>query len=290
MNATGQRRGGRRNRIEQEAQRRRVRAHSHLDRVRNKKTTPTASATRPLFVLGAAVLATGFGFWSGGDAAASWGSGAWRLESVEVLGAKRLSAVEVARAAGMTPGTGYDAAAPDRVARALGEHAWVAEAHAARLPGGTVVLSVREREPLAVIEARSGPLGVDAEGRPFAVLDSREAGDLPRLRCDNAPPPGEPDERLAEAIRVARSLPERGLALPREIELKGERDPEGLVLRLPGLEARFVLGAENLDERVAAMAELLAKRPAEVAEAVQVDLRFAGQAVLRGKDDPKGSA
>jgi hypothetical protein len=38
------------------------------------------------------------------------------------------------------------------------------------------------------------------------------------------------------------------------------------------------------------LAELLAKRPAEVAEAALVDLRFAGQAVMSAKTDPKGSA
>jgi len=247
--------------------------------------------SRPAIAVGAVLFATVVGFWGGADTVAGWGEDPWRVESVEVIGAKRLSAVEVAKAAGVTPGTEFEAAEPERVARALGEHAWVAEARAARLPGGTVVLSVLEREPLAVIEARSGPLGVDAEGRPFAVLDSNEARDLPRLRCEDTPPPGEADARIAEAIRVARSLPDRGLALPREIELKGERDPEGLVLRLPGLDARFVLGDQELDARVGKLAELMAKRPAELADAVSVDLRFAGQAVLRGKEaDPNGSA
>jgi cell division protein FtsQ len=229
--------------------------------------------------------------WVGDDAVASWGDAGWRVEAVEVLGSKRLTAVEVARAAGLERGATYDAAEPERVARTLGEHAWIAVAHAARLPGGTVVLSVQEREPLAVIETRGGPLGVDAEGRPFAVLDSHEARDLPRLRCENTPPPGEADARIADAIRLARSLPKRGLAMPRVIEVGNAGDPEGLVLRLPGLDARFVLGAEDLEARVGKMVELLAKQPAEVVDAASVDLRFAGQAVLRDKkDDPDGSA
>ena len=62
------------------------------------------------------------------------------------------------------------------------------------------------------------------------------------------------------------------------------------MLRLPGMEARFVMGVKDLDARVGMLAELLAKRPAEVAEAASVDLRFLGQAVLSGKADPKGSA
>ena len=167
------------------------------------------------------------------------------MSAIEVQGASHLSGAEIARAAGIGLGDGYVAAEPRRLAGSLRQNSWIAEAGAARLPGGTVVLRVREREALAVIEGRGGPLGVDAEGRPFAVLDARDAKDLPRLRCENAPPPGEPDPRIAEAIRVARTFPSRGLALPREIALGKEQDPEGLVLRLPGIEARFVIRREG---------------------------------------------
>ena len=278
-------------RTEQEAQRRRARATQHLDRLRNRRSEPTRKLPMPSAVgkLGALALALVFGAWLGDDALALGGHG-WHVSAVEVQGNSHLTGAEVARSAGIGLGDGYVAAEPRRLAGSLRQNPWIAEAGAARLPGGTVVLRVREREALAVIEGRGGPLGVDAEGRPFAVLDARDAKDLPRLRCENTPPPGEPDPRIAEAIRVARSFPKRGLAMPREIALGKEQDPEGLVLRLPGMDARFVMGAKDLDARVGMLAELLAKRPAEVAEAASVDLRFAGQAVLSGKTDPKGSA
>jgi hypothetical protein len=289
MNRTGLTRSN--DRTEQEAQRRRARATQHLDRLRNRRTEPERKLPVPPVAgkLAALALALVFGAWVGDDALALGGHG-WQVSAVEVQGNSHLTGAEIARAAGIGLGDGYVAADPRRLAGSLRQNAWIAEAGAARLPGGTVVLRVREREPLAVIEGRGGPLGVDAEGRPFAVLDASDAKDLPRLRCENAPPPGEADARIAEAIRVARSFPARGLALPREIALGKEQDPEGLVLRLPGIEARFVFGAKDLDARVGMLAELLAKRPAEVAEAASVDLRFLGQAVLSGKNDAKGSA
>jgi cell division protein FtsQ len=278
-------------RTEQEAQRRRARANQHLDRVRGRRTSEPERKQLPVprgvVLLGALVIAVILGAWIGDDAFARTG---WHVSAVEVQGASHLTRVEVAQAAGIAVGDGYVAADPRRLAGSLRRNAWIAEARAARLPGGTVVLRVREREPLAVIEGRGGPLGVDGDGRPFAVLDAGAAKDLPRLRCDSAPPPGEPDPRIAEAIRVARSFPSRGLAMPREIALGPESDPEGLVLRLPGIGARFVLGAKDLDARVGMLAELLAKRPAEVADATSVDLRFAGQAVLSGKNEAKQSA
>jgi cell division protein FtsQ len=280
-------------RTELEAQRRRARANQHLDRVRNRRTEPErrrAPVPRGFLLLGAPVLAVIAGAWVGDDALAHLGRGGWHVSAVEVQGAAHLTRVEVAQAAGIAVGDGYVAADPRRLAGSLRRNAWVAEAQAARLPGGTVVLRIRERQPLAVIDGRGGPLGVDADGRPFAVLEPGDAKNLPRLRCESAPPPGEPDPRIAEAIRVARSFPSRGLALPREIALGRESDPEGLVLRLPGIEARFVLGEKDLDARVGMLAELLAKRPAEVADAASVDLRFAGQAVMSGKADAKQSA
>lgn len=279
---------GGRNRIEQEAQRRRARARHHLSRAREKRGGAGIGGRANLILGGAGgvLLAAIVGVWTGDDALAQLGE-PWRVTAVEVEGAERLRATEVARAAGVELGGDYHSAEPRALVQALREHAWVAEARAARLPGGTVVLGIRERQPLAVIEARGGPLGVDAEGRPFAVLEEREAENLPRLRLSDAPLPGEADERLAEAIRVARTFPDRGLALPRLVELSPSGNPEGLVMRLPGLDARIVLGSEELDSRVMALAELLRKRPAEVAGAAQVDLRFADQAVLSEKDSAR---
>ena len=283
-----------RDRMEREARRRRERARQHLDRIRNERghsprrrarlRLPMGPGESLLLVFGAFLA----GMLTGEDTIANLGD-AWRVERVEVLGAKRLAGSEVADAAGVALGSAWDMVEPARTRQALTEHAWVADAEVARLPGGTVVLEVQEREPMAVIEARSGPLGVDAEGRPFAVLEAEEAEQLPRLRCDRTPPPGEPDERLAQAIRIARSLPERGLDLPEEIAVGDELDPEGVVLRLPGLQARVVLGNESFDERVDLLAELLAQRKTEVEASTQVDLRFAGQAVLRDGDGERNA-
>ncbi|MEM7409277.1 MAG: hypothetical protein AAF430_03460 [Myxococcota bacterium] len=278
------------NRIEQESLRRRSRAHAHLNRMRDREQQQSGPGRRPLFGALALLAAGSLGAVQGDAILAELGDPGWRVTQVEVLGAERLAGRELADAAGLTLGLDYDGAEPERVVAALGEHAWVAEARAKRLPGGTVVLEVRERQALVVIEGGGGPLGVDAEGRPFAVLEADEAESLPRLRAASAPAPGQTDPDLAEAIRVARSLPEQGVAMPTEIELGEANDPEGLVLRLPGYDARFVLGRDDLEARIASLAELLAHRAAEVAEAAQVDLRFAGQAVLQPKAESGGSA
>jgi hypothetical protein len=102
--------------------------------------------------------------------------------------------------------------------------------------------------------------------------------------------PGEPDAGLAAAVALAGRLPDFGLAVPTRIRVQAPDDPEGFILGLAGLPARFVLGREDLDDRLAGLARLLAAGLGEVAEAASVDLRFEDQAVLRRRPGPKGPA
>jgi hypothetical protein len=51
-----------------------------------------------------------------------------------------------------------------------------------------------------------------------------------------------------------------------------------------------VLGHENLDDRLAALAELVDADRKELAEAEAIDLRFAEQAVLRSTPSSEGTA
>lgn len=301
-------RASRRDRMEREAQARRARARAHLERVRGGRVgagrdgprigrlrlegalrlggeRPRAGILAALFA-----AAAGAGLWLGDDALAAATSAPWRVSRLAVRGAERLPPLEVARASGVDADQSWAAVDPEAVVRALEDHDWIASARAARLPGGILVLDVTERRPAAVTWIGEAAFAVDAEGRPFAPLDAEEAGGLPRLSPATPPAPREPHAGLARAIAVARALPAQGLALPREVTIADEGDPAGLALRLPGLAAEFVLGAEAPERRIAALAELLERRPAEVAEAARVDLRFEDQAVLSGRADPEGEA
>jgi len=301
-------RATRRDRIERESQARRARARAHLERVRGGRGAsvprPTwrppgrargagpwrAALPRPALLSGLFTAAALAGLWLGDAALAAAGVAPWRLDEVAVRGAERLAPREVARAGAPRADAPWAAVDPAAVARALEGHDWIASARVARVPGGTLVLDVTERRAAAVTRVGERLFAVDAEGRPFAPLADDEAAALPRLLPATPPAAREPDPRLARAVAIARALPERGLAPPREVAVAAEGDPRGFALRLPGLEAEFVLGAEAPEERLRALAELLARRPAEVAAAARVDLRFEDQAVLDGEADPEGKA
>jgi cell division protein FtsQ len=265
------------------AQARRRRALHHLERVRNRHAPAAARSPRPL-AAGVVIVSLAAGAWC----ADTWLSEA-TLDSLAVQGARRVPAAEIARASGLAPGTPLADLDGESVAARLGEHAWVRQARLLPLPTGRLLLQVEEREPVAVLEGEP-PRAVDAEGTPFAPASEAAVADLPRLVARGPRATGEPDADLARAAALARLLPARGLPAPEEIGVAAPDDPEGLWLRLPGLPARFVLGRDDLDARLADLARLLEAELPDLATAGRVDLLFRHQAALDESPSPEGTA
>ena len=99
---------------------------------------------------------------------------------------------------------------------------------------------------------------------------------------------GEPDPALAEAVDLAGRLAALGLPRPLEIGVAAPEDPTGFWLRLEDFAPRILLGRDDLDARLRALARVLEAAPPEAAGAATLDLRFADQVVLRGT--PPGNA
>ena len=151
-----------------------------------------------------------------------------------------------------------------------------------------------ERIPVAVVLLEEGTSAfVDASGTPFAQRDParvEEASELPRILSAIPVHAGEANAELARAVGLADRLAALGLERPAEVSVAAEDDPVGFALRLPSLPARVVLGREDLDARLAQLAMLLESEFDELAGTTELDLRFAGQAVLRSEQRPKGAA
>lgn len=204
------------------------------------------------------------------------------VRRLAVVGAAQLDAVEVARAAGLGAA---ESLAPEELRARLARHPWIAGVRAARVSPDTMVVRVVERVPAAIWVRAGDAWLVDAEGMAFAPTGD---ADLPRLRLvalDAAPcmPAGEtpcaPDPRLAAGVGLARAVERAGFARP-EIELDGP-DPRAVpVLRLAGVAPRVLLGGDDLEAQLERLTRVLADVPAS-REAAEIDLRFAGQVVLR---------
>ena len=292
-------------RFEHEDQDRRDRARAHLARVRDRSAErrvvwkrraeperpPTQKASRR--ELGGVLLVSIVAGLLLGD---GWlvfvrdlvGSQPAPLTRIAIHGTKRLSAESVAEATGVAPGTPLAALDEAQIEQTLTRHGWIREAHAKRLPGGSLVVSVIERVPSATtwLGEPARPFAVDASGAVFAPADSPEEV-LPRLVPAQPASLGDENPQLAHAIELNTQLLALGLATASEIGI----DPgaEGFTLRLPGLDTEFVLGKEDLSERLSRLSRLLAQRPAEVAGAARVDLRFEDQVVLQKGAAREGS-
>lgn len=281
-------------RMDRSAHARRARAHSHLDRVRrgrgaSKRARGSSRVTRFRAVaLCAGALVAGAAFGEG-VASRLTGMSDRRLEVIAVRGASHLAPNVVAGAAAVDPGASIGQLDPAVVATTLAEHDWIASAKALRLPTGTLVVEVVEREPAATVAIGDEIYAVDSAGRPFAVLTESPEPALPRILARDDVTPREAHPELAEAVRLASRLSELGLAVVAEIEVAREGDPEGYALRLATSDTRVVLGRHDLDARLERLARLLAARPDSVAGVAQIDVRFADQMVLRSEPTRDGS-
>jgi cell division protein FtsQ len=112
-----------------------------------------------------------------------------------MTGSTRLDGSQVAKSAGLKPGTNLFALSLTRVEDALLANPWIEEVSAHRQLPDRLLVEVREKRPAALVLAGS-PYLADAAGRPFkrARLDTGEADGLPvvtgierRLFTDHPP-------------------------------------------------------------------------------------------------------
>jgi hypothetical protein len=270
------------------------------ERPRGGQTPERRGPSRLLLVL-AASFAAGFG--GGGslaEAAAGWLAGeAPRIETIAVRGAGQLSSAEIAAATGVPRGVDLRRVDAPAVAERLARHPWIASARAVELPEGRLLVEVVERRAVATLTAPGSQavFAVDANGTPFALAGANEGGppqalasDLPRLVRSASISLGETDPALAEAVDFTRRLAELGLPRPLEVGVSAPDDPIGFWLRLEGYPPQVILGRDDLDARLGALARVLEVAPPDAAGAARLDLRFADQVVLRGTPSGKPEA
>ena len=283
--------GTRLTRTERAALARRNRAQAHLANLRGLNPT-RASSTGALVLLVA--LSVAAGALPGVPlitAVRGWvAPEPPRLASIHVRGASQLALVEIAVATGLPGGVAVADIDPRAVAKRLEGHAWIAEARAVMLPLGDLVVEVVERRALAVIaEGVDGPVrAVDAAGIPFAPATPVHRESLPRLVTDGEITVDEPNASLAEAVALAYRLPAFGLHLPAEVGVSAE--PEGFSVQLAERPTRVLLGREDLDSKLEGLAHILAANAVPADEPASLDLRFAGQGVLRASAVQTGPA
>ena len=217
-----------------------------------------------------------------------------RIDAIAVQGARRLGSEAVAVATGVARGSRLrDVDVPGIEAR-LASEPWIRASRVLRLPTGTLIVRIEEREPAALLRIEGGAQGasatalVDGSGTPFASASEIDSDSLPRLVSASPLAQGEPHPELQAALDLCRRLAERPLPAiaagpqPLELRLPVAGSQEGWVLQSRDRSFEAVLGLDQLEARLDRLAQLLASPLPDVRAAVRIDLRFADRAVLRG--------
>jgi cell division protein FtsQ len=209
-------------------------------------------------------------------------SALFAARDIRVFGNVRLTAAEVQRLAGISIGDNVLRVGIEEAVGSLERSPWVAQASVERSLPSTLVVRVVERDPVAWLRDREGPVVVAADG---TVLEraARRPSDIPFVgRWGSALEPG---QRVAVSgvLRVAGALP-ADLA---DSVLAVSLDEEELVLDLRGgAEARYG-DASALDAKNGALASVLSWAREQHMDVGVIDLRIPGTPSVRPA--PSGS-
>ena len=183
--------------------------------------------------------------------------------SVQVTGTQTLGESRVQRAADVPTGTPLARVDLDAIAARVESITSVRRVEVSRSWPHTVLITVTERTPIAVVDRGTGLQSLDSEGVLFGSHGSRPRG-LPLVRTE----PGTRSEALVEAARVVVALPAQIAARVEVVEVATVDEIE-LVLA----NGRRVLwgSAEDSDQKAEVLAVLL-KRPGQ-----QIDISVPGR-------------
>jgi cell division protein FtsQ len=202
-----------------------------------------------------------------------WGTAAlgrldfFRVRHVEVRGTRYLPSAEVAaRLQVDTLASVWDDLAPLR-ARVIG-HPQIASAEVTRKLPGSIVVTIVENLPVALVATRRGMQPYDPAGRALPIDPARIALDLPVLYT--------PDRQLLGALaRIASEQP----GLYERIDVVTREGPEAMTLHLDSIRVRAKPGVSgNRLADIFPVESDLARRGANAAE---LDLRYRDQVIVR---------
>ena len=212
-----------------------------------------AGAVLLLAMVGAGVLATGHRAQKIGTAVQTgvdnrFAQAGFRLRKVRIEGASPMAMPDIVRAAGLykdEPLIGLDLAAVQARVERVG---WVKQAHVVRLLPDTLVISVVQRQQLAVWQHDGKTYVIDGHGQPIPEADPARFASLPLVvgfGADKAAP------KILPLIAQRPKLMGRMDALVRVDDRRWDvRLKDGSLIQLPASgEEQALIELEQLDQR-----------------------------------------
>lgn len=265
---------------------------------RNRKRTAQGTAyggkkRRLAWALTVLVIlaASGAGFWYGrqvtGPDLLGWADQFFEIQVTDVTGALRVSREEILALLDLEPERGLLSVDPEALEQVLKTHPWIRHAEVRRVFPKTLVVKIKEREPVAFLRTEGRVFMLDREGAIISGQSGEPDGLLPVLTGANYVDAvlGTPTalQRVRAGIALAGLLDRTGARLT-EVDL---RTPGDIVAYYSGLRLRFGEGAlEEKVDRYRRVSDRLIDRwggqtGAGPGPGVEVDLRFRDRIIVR---------
>lgn len=189
----------------------------------------------------------------------------FNVETIQVVGAEKLSPEEVKEAAQIAYGTSIFKIKTREVEARIRRLTLVRSVHVVRKLPRTVVIKIEERRPLVLLFRDNEFYEVDADG----VLLARTSLDRSDLPLVTGAVPG--DAVWPSVVRVARAL--NSLGGVRFSEINGDRNGRITAYTVDGIEVRFGMAHEaELVQQTAILGEVLKAARARAGKIIYVDL------------------
>ncbi len=235
--------------------------------------------TGGVFLLVSAALLTGWGLLSTSRALA--------VQKAEVRGTEHLSRLDILSAAGVGSDSNLLALPVGKIAQRVAAIPWVAEVRVSRHLPDTVVIQVREHQPMILALVEDSFYYLDRELRPIAVHGRRPLPDMPVLTGLSRADLAQPDDEMLGLMDKVHQLLE---ALPAAEQAPGGRLAEVHLDRVWGLSLVFNdlnpvvrLGFKGFASRLDRLAQVRADlaRRGELERASLIDLESGQRVVVR---------
>ncbi len=234
--------------------------------------------------LGTAVLlAVGCGFYRGMTR-----SFFFRLTAVEVRGIQQTTEKQIIEAGGIQRHSNLLVLPVDKIRAKIEKLPWIEHAEVRRDWPGRVVITVREREPVAMANVDGALYYMDGKGVIFAGVSPADDHDFPVISGldQESLTRKEPGDAVTSALQFLRYVRRNDPVLPRQNISEIAIQPDGgLIAYLADRPFPIYLGSDRMETRyyrlVKVLARLYKKKEFEVTEYIRLD--YLPEKVLVGK-------
>jgi cell division protein FtsQ len=216
-------------------------------------------------LLGAAMVAAGLAAWFGGPRLLR-SMGVFQVRRIDVVGIRYLAVEQIANALGLAPGANiFDPVGP--LERRVFAVRGVGRVSIGRRIPGTLVVTIDERRPVALVSLAGTLALVDRQGRELPYDPTRGVPDLPVAVADTAV--------LGVVERVREVDPDLFAAV-----VSAARDRDAVVLVTGTHRLLFRAGASPRE--IAGLGIVLSELEHRRLGVAEVDARFEGRVIVRG--------